>query len=227
MPAATPLEEGIMSNGKPRFARRGVTLVALAALVTLLTASNTIASLINGTLPATSFTYTSVTDVAIDVSSAGVTSAQIATLQGYVDRLAALAKPTASQQAALASYQARLADYRARYAAAVALHESKLTNVKTTYSRVPPSDSYEAGWHYHNGPVVVTVTVGTLTLYTGTCAPIDILPGHSYIESPREVLNAKVLPAKNPGVANVEWFTTRLYPDGTIDPVPVPVPCTL
>jgi hypothetical protein len=72
----------------------------------------------------------------------------------------------------------------------------------------------------------VTVTVGTLTLYDSKCVAIDILPGHSYIESPRQVLNAKVLPDKNPGVANVEWFTTRVYPEGTIDPVPVPVPCT-
>jgi len=24
----------------------------------------------------------------------------------------------------------------------------------------------------------------------------------------------------------VEWFTTRVYPEGTIDPVPVPIPCT-
>jgi hypothetical protein len=215
-----------MRSTKPRFARRGVALIALATLVTLLTAGNTIASLVNGTLPATSFTYTSVTDVAVDVSSSGVTLAQITTLQAYVDRLQAVARPSPSQQTALAAYKARLADYRARYDAAVALRESKLTNVKTTYSRVPPSQDYEAGWHYHNGPVVVTVTVGTLTLYGSNCAPIDILPGHSYIESPKQVLNAKVLPAKNPGVANVEWFTTRVYPEGTIDPVPVPVPCT-
>ncbi len=215
-----------MPNRTPHGVRRGVMLVALAALVTLLTVSNTIAALVNGTLPATSFTYTSATDLSADASSGGVTLAHIATLWGYVDRLEDLANPTSSQRAALAVYKARLADYQARYDAAVALRERALTNVKTTYSRVPPSQSYEAGWHYHNGPVVVTVTVGTLTLYTSTCGAIDILPGHSYIESPREVLNAKVLPSKNAGVANVEWFTTRLYPEGTIDPVPATASCT-
>ena len=215
-----------MRNPRSTQVRRGATLVVLAALVTMLTVSNTIAALVNGTLPSTSFTYTSLTDVPVDVSSAGITGDQLAVLQGYVARLEAVGHPTAAQRTALAAYRARLADYQARYDAAVVLREQAATNVKTTYSRVPPSDSYEAGWHYHNGPVFVTVTVGTLTLYTNTCAQIDILPGHSYIESPRQVLNAKVLPSKNPGVANVEWFTTRVYPEGTIDPVPVAQPCT-
>lgn len=206
--------------------RRGAALVVLATFITLLTVSNTIAALVNGTLPSTSFTYTSLTDIPVDVSSAGISSDQIAALEGYVARLEAVAHPSAAQRTALTAYRARLADYQARYDTAVALREQTATNVKTTYSRVPPSDSYEAGWHYHNGPVVVTVTVGTLTLYTKTCEQIDILPGHSYIESPKQVLNAKVLPSKNPGVANVEWLTTRIYPEGTIDPVPVAVPCT-
>jgi hypothetical protein len=215
-----------MSDQQPRFVRRGAGLIALAALVTLLTASTTIAALVNGTLPSTSFTYTSVTDMSVDVSSSGISQAQIDSLERYVERLSSIANPTKAERTALATYQARLADYRLRFAAAVNLREGRLTNVKTTYSRVPPSDSYEAGWHYHNGPVFVTVTVGTLTLYGTNCAPIDILPGHTYIESPKEILNAKVLPSKNPGVANVEWFTTRLFPEGAIDPVPVAVPCT-
>jgi len=72
----------------------------------------------------------------------------------------------------------------------------------------------------------VTVTVGTLTFYDATCGTWDLPVGHTYVESPNQMLNAKVLPAKNVGVANVEWFTTRVYPDGAIDPVPVPAPCT-
>jgi len=35
-----------------------------------------------------------------------------------------------------------------------------------------------------------------------------------------------VLPAKNAGVENVEWFTTRLFPTGAIDPVPAAIPRT-
>jgi hypothetical protein len=98
--------------------------------------------------------------------------------------------------------------------------------VKTTYSIVPPSPTFQAGWHYHNGPVFVSVTVGTLTFFNSACSTWDISAGQSYIESTGQVLNAMVLPEKNAGVANVEWFTTRLYPDGASDPVPVPAPCT-
>jgi hypothetical protein len=99
-------------------------------------------------------------------------------------------------------------------------------DVKTTYSRVAPSPTFEAGWHYHNGPVIVTVTVGTLTFFNSSCGSWDVSVGQTYIESMGQVLNAKVLPGKNSGVANVEWFTVRLYPDGAADPVPVAPPCT-
>lgn len=99
-------------------------------------------------------------------------------------------------------------------------------NVKTTYSRVAPSLTFQAGWHYHNGPVIVSVTAGTLTFFDGACATWDLTAGHTYIESTGQVLNAKVLPAKNAGIATVEWFTTRLYPEGAGDPVEVAPPCT-
>jgi hypothetical protein len=99
-------------------------------------------------------------------------------------------------------------------------------NVKTTYSRVVPDPAFTAGWHYHNGPVIVTVTVGTLTFFDSACGTWDLAAGHTYVESTGEVLNAKVLPTKNPGIGTVEWITTRLYPADAVDPVPVDAPCT-
>jgi hypothetical protein len=101
------------------------------------------------------------------------------------------------------------------------------TNIKTTYSRVAPNPAFTAGWHFHNGPVIVTVTVGTLTFYDSACATWDVSAGHTYIESTGEILNAKVLPEKNAGITTVEWFTTRLYPEGTTDPVEAEAPCAL
>jgi len=98
------------------------------------------------------------------------------------------------------------------------------TTVKTTYTRVAPNSAL-LGWHYHNGPVIVSVAVGTLTFYDATCGSWDLTAGESYIESRGEVLNAAALPDKNAGVASVEWFTTRLYPEGAADPVPVDPPC--
>jgi len=97
--------------------------------------------------------------------------------------------------------------------------------VKTTYSFATPNDTALVGtWHYHNGPVFVTVTAGTLTLYDATCGSWDIAAGQTYIESAGQVLVAKALTSKN--MAAVQWFTTRLYPEGAIDPVQVDAPCT-
>jgi hypothetical protein len=96
--------------------------------------------------------------------------------------------------------------------------------VKTTYAIVAPSEAFVGGWHFHNGPVIVTVTAGTLTFYGADCGTWDVTAGHTYIESAGEILNAKVLTSRNSG--NAEWFTTRLYPVGASDPVPVDAPCT-
>jgi hypothetical protein len=99
-------------------------------------------------------------------------------------------------------------------------------DAKTTYSRVDPSASLLGPWHYHNGPVIVTVTNGTLTFYGGSCETWDVREGETYIETTGQVLNAKALPDKNDAGEKVEWFTTRLYPDGAADPVGVAAPCT-
>lgn len=98
-------------------------------------------------------------------------------------------------------------------------------DVKSTYSRVPPSGAL-LGWHHHNGPVLVSVTRGTLTLVDGNCSTRDITVGETYVESPGQVLNAYADPAKNAGLGAVEWFTTRMYPAGATDPVPDTAPCT-
>jgi hypothetical protein len=98
-------------------------------------------------------------------------------------------------------------------------------DVKTTFSRVAPSAAL-LGWHYHNGPVIVTVTAGTLTYIDSACRTWDLTAGQTYIESTGEVLNATLDPTKNAGIATVDWFSTRLYPDGAADPVPVDPPCT-
>ena len=99
-------------------------------------------------------------------------------------------------------------------------------SVKTTYSKLAPTGAL-TGWHYHNGPVIVTIAVGTLTYVDASCHTWDVSAGDSYIESTGEVLNAFLDPSKNTGLDYVEWFTTRLYPVGAADPVGVPAPCSL
>lgn len=98
-------------------------------------------------------------------------------------------------------------------------------DVKTTYSQVAPTGAL-LGWHYHNGPVIVTVAIGTITYLDENCGAWDLSAGQSYIESTGEILNAYLDPSKNAGLGAVEWFTTRIYPAGSADPVAVPAPCT-
>jgi hypothetical protein len=51
------------------------------------------------------------------------------------------------------------------------------------------------------------------------CTMFDLIADHTYIGSTGEVLDALVLPEKNPDVSEVGWFTTRLHPDGPAKPV--------
>lgn len=42
------------------------------------------------------------------------------------------------------------------------------------------------GWHQHPGPVIITVTVGTVTFYEAddpTCTPKVVGPGQAYVDS--------------------------------------------
>lgn len=159
--------------------RRLLLIGALAATLSLLTASGVLGALVTGSLPTSAFTFTSVTDNEVHIMGTGIH-----------------------------------------------LKTNDEVNVKTTYLRVAPNSNFSSGWHYHNGPVIVTVTVGTLTFFDRECHRRDLKAGHSYIESTGQVLNALVLPAKNAGIPTVEWLTTRLYPEGAVDPVPVAAPCT-
>jgi hypothetical protein len=71
------------------------------------------------------------------------------------------------------------------------------------------------------------VTSGTLTFVDEMCRTFDLVAGHTYIEPTGEVLDAVLLPEKNLGVEAVSWFTTRLSPSGTADPVVVNAPCAV
>lgn len=208
-----------------RFAGAG----AMGGLLVLVIAGTALGGLVNGSLPAAGFTFTSVTNNSVNSAGSGITPAVLATVEKYIARLSAVVNPTSAQRAALATYQARLADYKARYAAGIDLRAKASTHIKTTYSKVASTgwDAFKGGWHYHAGPNIVTVTVGTLTFYDDKCRPFDVSAGESYIESNHEVLDARILASKNTtGNTTVEWFTVRMYPAEALDPNPVAAPCT-
>jgi hypothetical protein len=162
-----------------RFVRvRTLATIAMGMALLLATSAVVEAALVNGTLPGAGFTYTSLTENAVNMAGDPIR-----------------------------------------------LKIKDSVTVKTTYSFANPSDSALVGtWHYHNGPVFVTVTTGTLTLYDASCNHWDIAAGQTYIESEGQVLVAKALASKN--ATPVQWLTTRVYPDGAIDPVQVDAPCT-
>ena len=98
---------------------------------------------------------------------------------------------------------------------------SRKVDVITTFSS-QPSTWAGSGWHYHNGPVFISVATGTLTFWTTTCRKFQITAGQGYIESTGQVLLAKNLDS----TTVAEWYTSRVIPYQTngmpgIDPVPV------
>lgn len=88
-------------------------------------------------------------------------------------------------------------------------------SVKTTYNVA--EEGFVAAFHYHNGAVIVSVTVGSLTFTDAECNTWPVGVGETYIESTGQVLSAQVAA----GSGHTEWFTTRLYPLDAADPVPV------
>jgi quercetin dioxygenase-like cupin family protein len=192
------------------------------------TAGGAMAGLDAGELPAAGFSHTSMVDDPIEPSG-------FAAADSLADIYQELANPAASGFAAADSladiYQelanAESAERGASSSAGIDLGISGPIAVKTTYTLQPADPGYRFGWHSATGPIIFTVTSGTLTLIDETCRTFDLAAGHTYIGSTGQVLDAVLLPEKNPGVAAVGWFTTRLYADGAADPVDIDAPCAM
>jgi hypothetical protein len=182
--------------------------MTLGATLLMATTGSTMAGLDGGELPVAGFTHTSLVDDIIEPI------AWTSTSESLPDVYAWLA-------------DAARAERRASSSAGGYLGMSGPIAVMTTYTLEPADPWYRLGWHANDGPVIVTVTTGTLTFVDDTCRTFDLVAGHTYIESTGQVLNALLLPGKNPGGAAVGWFTTRLYPEGATDPVEIDAPCAI
>lgn len=66
-----------------------------------------------------------------------------------------------------------------------------------------------SGWHVHPGPVVVTVTRGSFTVYDARCRPRVYGRGDAFVEEP----GAPVL-VTNPGGSTSEALATFIVPPG-------------
>ena len=122
-----------------RTSRKLALVVAATALPALVVGGAALAALDKGTLPTAAFSYTSTLTNSVDIAAAGL--------------------PVVASPAAVATPASSAAD------ATIGLQAKGSVTVKTTFSTAPTNAPFEFGWHYHNGPVIITVTTGTLTYY--------------------------------------------------------------
>ncbi len=198
-------------------ARRMSRTVAIGAVLVMATAGSAMAEADTGELPVAGFTHISVVDEQVEVSLADIYSGH-----ADADRVEVSLADIYSGHG-----DADRADGGRATRVGVDLGIAGPIAVETTYTLEATHPGYRSGWRYNAGPVILTVTTGTLTLVDDTCKMFHLVAGHTYIGTTGQVLNALLLPEKNPGVSEVGWFTTRLYPEGAAALVPVDAPCAM
>jgi quercetin dioxygenase-like cupin family protein len=119
--------------------------------------------------------------------------------------------PTTVPVGLLAS-QVRLTDTHVESFARV-LHSDGGTNVFVQHLRFAPGQS--SGWHTHDGPTIVSVVSGTLTVYDGDakgCAPRTISAGQGFVDSGFGHVH---LARNESSSVPVDLYATSLFPADT------------
>jgi hypothetical protein len=80
------------------------------------------------------------------------------------------------------------------------------------------ADGYDSGWHTHPGPAIVQVQEGSFQITQGTCTPVTVSAGQTYVEVPW-------LPVRAVAMTRVVWTTTLEGPQEDALLTPVPSPC--
>ena len=81
------------------------------------------------------------------------------------------------------------------------------STVDSGIARLAPHASF--GWHYHTAPVIVTVTAGTLTLYSSGCDRQVVTAGQGFIEEPNVVHLAR---NESGSLAVIAWTYVGVAP---------------
>jgi quercetin dioxygenase-like cupin family protein len=79
-------------------------------------------------------------------------------------------------------------------------------------------DGFDSGWHTHPGLVIVQVTGGYFKIYQGSCQPVVVHVGESFIETP-------FVPVRAVAVGHIEWTTTQVIPTADAPLTVVASPC--
>jgi hypothetical protein len=225
-------------------------IIALGATLVTATAGSAVAGLDTGELPAAGFSHTSLVDGIVDpavrtmptpdslvdvyawLARSGWTDGAARDISGVgLDRSGPTVRTMPTPDSLVDVYawlaKTRWADGGALGSPDIHLDVPGPMAVHTTYTLQPAEPGYRSGWQRNDGPVIFTVTTGTLTVVDDTCQTFDLVAGHSYIGSAGQILDVVLVPEKNPGVAAVGWFTTRLSPVEAAGPLAVEAPCEM
>ena len=124
--------------------------------------------------------------------------------------------PTVLARGNLGTYhiQSKAGDYDAE------LKSHDNTDIVVVKNVVTPAG--HSGWHYHPGPVLVTVTSGTITFYMGddpTCSPHVHPAGTTFFEN-----GGMVGIARNEGTVDATVVATFFVPAGSPTRLDAPAP---
>lgn len=81
------------------------------------------------------------------------------------------------------------------------------TTIDSGIARLPTGSSF--GWHYHTAAVLVTVTEGSLTLYSQGCDRQVVSAGSGFIEEPNTVHLAR---NEGSGMVVIAWTYLGVQP---------------
>jgi hypothetical protein len=75
-------------------------------------------------------------------------------------------------------------------------------NVHIRIVRTSAND-FDTGWHVHPGVAIVQVQEGSFKIYQGSCTPVTVGAGQTFIEAPH-------LPVRAIAAGTIKWTTTLL-----------------
>lgn len=100
------------------------------------------------------------------------------------------------------------------------ISQNPLRDSTSVHLRVVRSlaDTYDSGWHIHPGPAIVQVQEGSFQIQQGSCTPVTVSAGQTFVEVP-------FLPVRAVASGRVAWTTTLEGPQEDALLTPVASPC--
>lgn len=92
------------------------------------------------------------------------------------------------------------------------------TDVKLRVLQSEFADGFDSGWHTHPGLVVVQVQEGYFKFYQGSCQPVVVQKGETFVEVP-------LVPVRGVATGPVKWTTTQVLPAAQPPSTPAASPC--